>query len=143
MLEIKFYKINEIPIENVMYVVIMARYNNKWIIVRNKDRKTWEIPGGHVEINEKLDNAAKRELYEETGTVKAELKIICRYIINDGVNNSYGQLYFAEVNHIAELPKFEIEEIKFVENLPNNLTYPLIQPYIFEKVIEYLKKDIS
>jgi 8-oxo-dGTP diphosphatase len=40
---------------------------------------------------------------------------------------------------MGELPNFEIEEIKFVDELPENLTYPDIQPHLFEKVIKYIK----
>ncbi len=143
MIKVKFYKENEIPIEKVMYVIITARYNNKWIIVKNRDRDTWEIPGGHVELNEELDNAAKRELYEETGTIECELTSVGRYMVINKRKKTFGHLYFAEVNKMGELPKFEIEKIRFVEDLPINLTYPIIQPYLFKKVLEYMKISMS
>ena len=49
------------------YSVIAAQYRGKWIFCRHKARTTWEIPGGHIEPGETSDQAAFRELWEETG----------------------------------------------------------------------------
>jgi hypothetical protein len=43
------------------------------------------------------------------------------------------------VNALGELPKeMEIKEIIVADNLPEKLTYPAIQPYLFERVREGL-----
>ena len=81
-------------------------------------------------------------MYEETGTIACDLTPVSRYKVTDGDKETYGQLYFAEVDEMIELPEFEIEEIKFVDELPNKLTYPMIQPSLFAKVEEYLKNSI-
>jgi 8-oxo-dGTP diphosphatase len=38
------------------------------------------------------------------------------------------------------LPETEIEEIKLVNKLPENLTYPLIQPKLLRKIREWEDK---
>lgn len=38
-------------------------------MVYNKDVDSWSMPGGAVENNETLEQAAKREVLEETGLV--------------------------------------------------------------------------
>ncbi len=58
--------------ENKIIVLVssIAIKNNKLLIVHNKwsdDRFGWTLPCGHVEPNEKLDVAVKREFMEETG----------------------------------------------------------------------------
>lgn len=47
--------------------------------IRHKDRKSWEIAGGHREQVETIDETAKRELFEETGAKEADLVPICDY----------------------------------------------------------------
>lgn len=119
----------------IKYAVIMAHYHGKWILARHKERTTWEIPGGHVESNETPDQAAFRELWEETGAVKVEISPVCLYAVQD-----YGMLYFAEVAELAQIPiNSEIREIGFFHDLPEELTYPHIQPALFEKVQNWLQ----
>ena len=49
------------------YVVICSRYKGKWLLSRHKKRDTWETQGGHIEPGETPEQAARRELREETG----------------------------------------------------------------------------
>jgi len=37
------------------------------VFCKHKDRDTFEFPGGHREKDEKIEETAKRELWEETG----------------------------------------------------------------------------
>ncbi|MBQ2729456.1 MAG: NUDIX domain-containing protein [Clostridia bacterium] len=132
--EVKIYTYDEIPDEKLKYAVVASRYNGKWIFCRHKDRTTWEIPGGHREPSEAIEETAKRELYEETGASDFDLEAVCIY----GVD-SYGALFFAEVKELSDIPKSsEIAEIGFFEKLPEVLTYPAIQPRLFHAVNGWL-----
>ena len=51
------------------FAVICARYQNQWLLVRHRERRTWECPGGHREPGEDIDATARRELWEETGAL--------------------------------------------------------------------------
>ena len=142
-LSVKFYNPEDVKIEKLKFVVIQAKYKDKWIFVRHKERDTLEIPGGHIEENETPDEAAKRELYEESGAIKFVLRSICAYsVCRKDEEESYGMLYYGEVEEIGDLPEYEIAEIKLLDELPNNLTYESIQPLLFEKVHEETRKDI-
>jgi 8-oxo-dGTP diphosphatase len=52
----------------------------------------------------------------------------------------YGRLFIAEVYEMGEVPDVsEIAEIMFLERLPDNLTYPDIQPILFNRSLKYLQ----
>jgi 8-oxo-dGTP diphosphatase len=54
--------------------------NGKVLMVKRKyppRQGYWSIPGGHVELGERIEDAAARELYEETG-----VKAVPRGIVN-------------------------------------------------------------
>ena len=71
---VKFY--DSVDDSLLKFAVIFAMYDGKYIFCKHKQRDTLEIPGGHREENETIDDTAKRELYEETGEFILSLKKI-------------------------------------------------------------------
>jgi 8-oxo-dGTP diphosphatase len=134
MMEVNFHELNSIKDEEIMFAVIMAKYKDKWIFVKHKNRETWEIPGGHREENEDIMFTARRELFEETGAETYSIVPVCIYSVNKDGSESFGQLFYAEVETIGALPDYEILQVEFFETMPNELTYPLIQPKIFNYI---------
>ena len=116
---------------DLSYVILGARYRDKWIFVRHRERLSWELPAGHIEAGEDPDRAAERELYEETGALDANLTVISDYLVIDGNRKAFGRLYLAEVKKLGELPEHEIAEIRFSNQLPQQLTYPEVQAVLF------------
>ena len=121
------------------YVVIVARFNSSLIWVRQKGRETWEIPAGHVETNESPEQAAQRELREETGAVSFSLHPLCDFSIRTGNSSSYNRLFFAEINELGKLGDFEIEEVRMLNVIPEKLTYGRIQPALIDEARKYVK----
>ena len=135
-LEVNFHPTATIPDEHLKYAVIMAQEDGRWLICRHKERSTWEIPGGHREAGERIEETARRELYEETGVSDADLTPVEVYsVTREGGETSYGMLFLARVRTRGELPaNSEMSEVKAVHLLPLELTYPDIQPKLFSRV---------
>lgn len=123
--------------ENLKYAVIVSKYNGKWVWCRHRERSTYEIPGGHREADERIWETAKRELYEETGATVFKLRPICVYSVvragKEGETESFGMLYYAEITEREEELHSEIEGIALFDGMPDALTYPDIQPFLFRR----------
>lgn len=143
MITVSFHDLNTVKDTKLQFAVIMAKHEGKWIFVRHKERLTWEIPGGHRERNEEINFTASRELIEETGAKKFRIIPVCIYSVNRDENESFGQLFYSEVEILGELPNSEIGEIRLFDTVPQSLTYPLIQPYLFERVEEFCMELIK
>lgn len=133
-------ELGKIEEEELKFAVISAKYKDKWIFVKHKERETWEIPGGHREANEDIIDTARRELYEETGAKTANIIPICEYGVKREDDASYGRLFYADVTELEELPNSEIGEIKLFDELPNNLTYPQIQPELYKTTLQFINE---
>lgn len=134
MTKVRFY--DQADDELLKFAVIVSRHKDKWVFCKHKKRSTYECPGGHREMGEDIEKTARRELWEETGAETYELKKICVYSVADNKAESFGMLYYAEIFTFGELPELEIEKVELLEELPLSWTYPLIQPYLLEKVYE-------
>ena len=132
--DVQFY--DEVDDALVKFAVILARYDGKWVYCRHKERSTLEIPGGHREEGETVEQTAARELREETGAEAFSIRPVCVYsVIRDDAEESFGGLYAAEIFSFGELHS-EIEEVFLLEEPPEgNWTYPEIQPKLLEEAI--------
>jgi len=97
------------------------------------------VSGGHREAGEDILETAKRELQEETGAIKFEIKPICVYSVtgktrvNDTGEETFGMLYFADITMFEEELHSEMEKVVLLDELPTEWAYPLIQPLLIEE----------
>lgn len=134
-MEIKFY--DDIDDKLLKFAVIISKSNGNWVFCKHKKRDTYEVPGGHREPNENIFDTAKRALYEETGAIDFNIKPVCVYSVTaeDNFNGeeTFGMLYYAEIKTFEKELHSEIEKIIISDKLPDNWTYPLIQPKLLEE----------
>ena len=120
-------------------VGVMVIENNKILLgLRNPNKEkasselqgqgTWTMPGGKVEFMEKLVDAAKRELEEETSLKATKLDILCisddmtdtaHYVTVGFIVKEYsGEVKIMEPETIIDWKWFDLNE------LPENLYKP-------------------
>ncbi len=135
---VNFYE--KVDDQLMKFAVIISKTEGKYVFCKHKDRDTLEVPGGHREPGEAILDTAKRELYEETGAIDYDIKPVCVYSViakdNFEGEESFGMLYYADIKSFEKELHSEIESIVITDKLPENWTYPDIQP----KLIEEAKK---
>lgn len=123
--------------ERLNWSVIIARYQGKLVLVKHKQRDTFECPGGHRETGESIIECAHRELYEETGASEYQLTPVAPYSIRLANGElSCGMLFRADISEFSELPGFEMERVELFNALPQALTYPEIIPQLLRFVAQ-------
>ncbi len=136
MVKVNFYE--TVKDDLLRFAVIVSKYKGKWVFCMHRQRNTYECPGGRREENENILDTAKRELWEETGASKYSIHPICVYSVVREDNESFGMLYFAEIQEFDKLPAYEIAKVELFDHLPTEWTYPQIQPFLLEQVKKQL-----
>lgn len=84
-------KIGHDPLLLPHSIVIVINENNEVLIEERSDDGNFDFPGGGVDLGETAEDAAKRELYEETGLEALSLEFfklysgeVTRYVYSNG-----------------------------------------------------------
>ena len=105
--------------------VLLVRDNDLLLVKRkyNPDAGYWSIPGGHVELGEKVELAAEREGYEETG-FKVKVSKLAG-IIDKIMYDKEGKIeyHYVLINYFVEqvdarfVPFDQLKDYKLTESL--------------------------
>lgn len=136
---VQFQDRSSISDQQFVYVVIVSREKDKWLFVRHRERMTWELPGGKRESGEDLIQAARRELYEETGSLSYWMQEICAYRLGED-DPKWGLLLYAEITDRGELPASEIIEVRADDKEPKHWTYEA-HPELLKRIKQELKHE--
>jgi 8-oxo-dGTP diphosphatase len=85
--------------EEAKHVLVITQNGEDWVLTNHKKRGL-EFPGGKMEAGETLEEAARREVYEETGAVLSELLRLGEYRVEDQSGNFVKAVFWGRVNHI-------------------------------------------
>jgi ADP-ribose pyrophosphatase YjhB (NUDIX family) len=145
--DLKPFDLRQYPIVPLVGVGVLLTRNNSLLIVKRKfdpDAGYWAIPGGHLDLGERVEDAAEREAYEETGFIVKVSKLAG--IIDKIMDDESGRVeyHYVLINYFVEqiegdlnqqpIPNSDALDAKFV---PFN---ELKNYELSESLIELLKQ---
>ena len=136
----KVYEVG--ALKTYKYVVVLSTCCGKIMLSRHKARTTWETQGGHVEPGEAPLEAAKRELYEETGAQDFDIMPLFDYAVDTPASWANGQVFFVSVRSFGPMPDFEMAQIAHFETYPEKMRFPSILPELYRETIKRLENQL-
>jgi len=137
MSNVTIFDLEKIAEEQLVFAVIISKYQEKFVYVKHKERDTLEIPGGKRELGESITECAARELKEETGAKHFTLEPLFIYGVEKDGETDYGLVFEAQITELEDELTSEIEAIYVRVKPPVSWTYTTIQPLL---LAEYVKR---
>jgi len=106
-----------------MGVRVMMIKDNKVTLVRQTYMRGWFMPGGGLKRDETLDQAARREAFEETGAELGELTLMGAYTSFKDWKTDHNLVFVCHSFKITGKPDKEIAEVGTfsLDELPNGI----------------------
>ncbi|WP_096270989.1 RNA deprotection pyrophosphohydrolase [Paucisalibacillus globulus] len=126
------------------HVWVICRYDNKWLLTKHRDRGL-EFPGGKVEQGENAEEAAVREVMEETGGVIRDIHYIGQYHVAGKAGHVVKNVYYAEVEKLEEQETYyETEGPVLLEAIPRNVKFNPNYSFIMkDDVLKYCMEKLE
>ncbi|PFP27890.1 nucleoside triphosphatase YtkD [Bacillus sp. AFS073361] len=87
--------------EKAKHVLVICQHGDEWLLTNHKQRGL-EFPGGKMESGETLEEAAQREVFEETGAILTELIFLAEYKIFDPEKSFVKTVFWGNVKRIEK-----------------------------------------
>ena len=119
--------------------IIVVDSENRILLQKRADNHCWGYAGGSIELDEVVEDAAKRELFEETGLIAEELELFgvfsgkeLHYIYPNGDEVSNIDIVYVcrRFSGTLRCQWDEVEEIRFfrMNEIPDNISKPVQIP---------------
>jgi 8-oxo-dGTP pyrophosphatase MutT (NUDIX family) len=127
------------PLLQVGASVIVEDKDGRILLQLRSDNHCWGYAGGSVELDEKVEDAAKRELFEETGLIANSLELFgvfsgidTHYVYPNGDEVSNVDIVYICKDYDGELrcQVGEVDDLKFfeIDKIPHNISKPIERP---------------
>jgi 8-oxo-dGTP pyrophosphatase MutT (NUDIX family) len=93
------------------------------LLIRHTYLDGWYLPGGGLKRGETLDEAARREVREETGAVLGEISLLGVYSYFEEFKNDHNAVFLCRDFQLGSDHDIEIAQVKFfpMESLPGDM----------------------
>lgn len=123
------------PLLQVGASVIVEDSKGRILLQKRRDNHCWGYAGGSVELDEVVEEAAKRELFEETGLIAHKIELFgvfsgsdTHYTYPNGDEVSNVDIVFICKDYTGQLmmQESEVEDLKFFnfDSLPSEISPP-------------------
>lgn len=83
------------------HVLVICKMNEKWLLTNHSERGL-EFPGGKVERGETLEQAARREVMEETGAAINKVQLIGEYEVTHKADSFVKAIFYAVIEKMEK-----------------------------------------
>lgn len=127
--------------------VIVIDGQGRLLLGKRTDNRLWGYSGGSVDVDERVEDCARRELSEEMGLVAEELEFFCvnsgpeaHYIYPNGDEVSNFEIVYLCRHYHGEPQNAdgEMEELRFF--YPEQISLDMISPPIRPVLRKYLEQ---
>ena len=127
--------------------IICVDPEGRLLLGQRADNKSWGYSGGSVEIDEKIEDCARRELLEEMGLTAGNIEFFyvnsgpeTHYIYPNGDEVSNVEIIYIchEYSGIPQCKDGEMLELRYFR--PEEINIDMISPPIRPVIAEYLKR---
>lgn len=127
------------PLLQVGASVIVVDSHNRILLQLRSDNHCWAYAGGSVELDEVVEDTARREVFEETGLIAEELELFgvfsgkdTHYIYPNGDEVSCVDIVYVcrHYHGTLQCQVGEVDELKFfsLDEIPDNISPPIRTP---------------
>ena len=127
--------------------VILENDRGEVLLILRSDNKMWAYPGGCVDINEIVEETAKRELLEEAGVTANSLEMFgvfsgedLFYTYTNGDQASIVDIVYLCKDYYGTIKAdmIESDDVRFfsLDNLPKNISPPCIPAIMMYKELK-------
>ncbi|MFS0780462.1 RNA deprotection pyrophosphohydrolase [Bacillus sp. 1P06AnD] len=108
--------------EEPQHAIVIIQSGKGWVMTKHKKRGL-EFPGGKREKGETIEEAAKREAWEETGAVLNHLVYLAQYQVTGNAEMFTKDVYFAWTDTIIQKEDYlETSGAVLLDKLPHDFS---------------------
>lgn len=132
--------------EHPKHVWVICKFKNDWLLTNHKDRG-YEFPGGKVEKGETAEEAAIREVMEETGGTVEKMTYIGQYLVAGKAETIIKNVYFATIKELKQQHTYyETQGPVLLNSIPDDVKHNPQYSFIMKDdvlpcCLAYLRKN--
>jgi 8-oxo-dGTP pyrophosphatase MutT (NUDIX family) len=124
------------PLLQVGASVIVVDAQGRILLQLRSDNHSWSYAGGSIELDENVEDTARRELFEETGLIAEKLELFgvfsgkeLHYVYPNGDEVSNVDIVYVcrQYSGTLKCQKGEVDALEFfpIDQIPENLSPPI------------------